>query len=139
MNFSTRPYHNVLMDEVYSYALKLLRARDYTVSKLRERLEAKFGALPPDVIEQLLKKKFLNDRRFAENYIAKRKKRGAPQLREELEARGVPAELAEEMVSGTDWPSLQEAVAAKMKVWKLRAPLQQRDAGRLFRALLRLG
>ena len=139
MNLRTRPYHSVLMDEIYSYALKLLRARDYTVLKLREKLEAKFGAIPPEVIEQLLKKKFLNDRRFAENYVSRRKKRGAPQLREELEARGVPVELAEEIVTGSDWPSLQEAVAAKMKVWNLRAPLQQRDAGRLFRALLRLG
>ena len=37
------------------------------------------------------------------------------------------------------WPSLREALAAKMKGWKLRAPLQLRDAARLFRALQRLG
>src|SRR5437867_10663578 len=58
------------MNEIYAYALKLLRGRDYTISKLCAKLEAKFGSVPPEVIEQLLEKKFLNDRRFAENYIA---------------------------------------------------------------------
>ena len=127
------------MDEIYSYALKLLKGRDYTVSKLRERLETKFGAAPPEVIQQLLQRKFLNDRRFAENYVAKRRRRGGPQLREELSARGVPSELADEILSAADWPSLQEALTAKMNDWKLRRPLQPRDAARLYRALLRLG
>jgi SOS response regulatory protein OraA/RecX len=127
------------MDEIYLYALKLLRGRDYTVSKLTEKLETKFGSVPPEVVERLQQKKFLNDRRFAENYVTKRKDRGAALVRQELEERGVAPNLAEEIVGRTEWPSLQEALAAKMKVWKLRAPLQQRDAGRLFRALLRLG
>ncbi len=127
------------MDEIYAYALKLLRGRDYTVSKLCEKLEAKFGAVPPQLIEQLSQKKFLNDRRFAENYVAKRKNRGAQQVREELAARGVAPELVDEIVSRTDWPSLKEALAAKMNDCGLRGPLQPRDAARLFRALVRLG
>ena len=128
------------MNEIYAYALKLLRGRDYTISKLCAKLEAKFGgSVPPEVIEQLLEKKFLNDRRFAENYIAKRKSCGAQQVREELLALGISAKLAEEIVSHTEWPSLQDALTAKMRDWNLRPPLQPRDAGRLFRALLRLG
>ena len=130
----------VLMNEIYAYALKLLRGRDYTISKLCAKLEAKFGgSVPPEVIEQLLEKKFLNDRRFAENYIAKRKSCGAQQVREELLALGISAKLAEEIVSHTEWPSLQDALTAKMRDWNLRPPLQPRDAGRLFRSLLRLG
>ena len=127
------------MDEIYTYALKLLRARDYTVTKLREKLEAKFGEVPQEIADRLQQKNFLNDRRFAENYVARRKDRGASLLREELLARGVSATLADEILSGTDWPSLREALAAKMNDWKLRAPLRSRDAGRLFRALQRLG
>ena len=130
----------VLMNEIYAYALKLLRGRDYTISKLCAKLEAKFGgSVPPEVIEQLLEKKFLNDRRFAENYIAKRKSCGVQQVREELLALGISAKLAEEIVSHTEWPSLQDALTAKMRDWNLRPPLQPRDAGRLFRSLLRLG
>ena len=127
------------MNEIYSYALKLLRRRDYTIAELCGKLEAKFGSVPPEIIEDLGRKKFLNDRRFAENYVAKRKSRGAQQLREELTAHGIPTKLTEEIVSATEWPSLQEALTAKMKDWNLRIPLQARDAGRLFRALLRLG
>jgi SOS response regulatory protein OraA/RecX len=98
-NFRTTPYHSVVVNEIYLHALKLLRIRDYTVSELRAKLETKFGTVPPELIEQLLQKKFVKP----------------------------------------DWPSLQDALAAKMKDWALRAPLRQRDAGRLFRALLRLG
>ena len=90
-------------------------------------------------IEQLVRKKFLNDRRFGQNYVAKHKNRGAPRLREELTAHGIPAKMAEEIVSQTDWPSLQEALASKMMDWNLRIPLHGRDAARLFRALVRLG
>jgi SOS response regulatory protein OraA/RecX len=127
------------VNEIYLHALKLLRARDYTAAALREKLEAKFGAVPESVIEQLIQKKFLNDRRFAENYVTKRKKKGAAALREELLARGVAAELIGEILSQSEWPSLQAAVKAKMNDLNLRSPLQPRDAGRLFRALLRLG
>ena len=127
------------MNEIYAHALKLLRARDYTIAKLREKLEAKFGSAPNDVIERLVSQRFLNDRRFAENYVSKRKDRGVVVLREELLARGVEADLAGEILAGADWPSLPDAVKAKMNDLNLRAPLESRDAGRLFRALLRLG
>ena len=127
------------MNEIYAHALKLLRARDYTVSRLREKLAAKFGEVPEDILNQLIAKKFLDDRRFAENFVARRKDRGAAVLREELGARGVSAVLIDQILSQADWPSLREALAAKMNGLKVRGPLQSRDAARLFRALLRLG
>lgn len=127
------------MNEIYLYALQLLRARDYTVFKLREKLASKFGEAPEEVIEQLSRKDFLNDQRFAENYIAKRKQRGVPLLRQELLARGVDPALVEEALAASEWPSLKQAVKATMDDWNLRAPLQSRDAARLFRALVRLG
>lgn len=127
------------MDPIYKYAIKLLTARDYTVKNLHEKLQARFGTIAPGVIEALIQKKYLNDRRFAENYVARRKSRGPSPLREELAARGVPGRIIDEILSETDWPSLQEALTAKMNVWHLRAPLQPRDAARLFRALHRLG
>ena len=125
--------------DLYTYALKLLRTRDHTVAMLRKRIETKFGEAPEELIQQLLKKNFLNDRRFAENYVARRQERGEALLREELGFRGVSSDIVDTVLSATDWPSLTEALAAKMRDWKLRAPLQSRDAARLFRALLRLG
>jgi SOS response regulatory protein OraA/RecX len=127
------------VDEIYAHALKLLRARDYTVLQLNQKLEAKFGSVPQEVADRLIRKKFLDDRRFAENYVTRRKKRGPVLLREELLARGISSALADKILSQTDLPSLKEALAAKMSYWKLRAPLQLRDATRLFRALSRLG
>ena len=127
------------MDEIYAHALKLLRSRDYTVAALREKLASKFEAVPEEVIQRLIEKRFLDDRRFAENYIEKRKARGAFLLRQELIDKGAPAELADQMLSHADFPPLKDALAAKMNGWKLRVPLQSRNAARLFRALLRLG
>jgi SOS response regulatory protein OraA/RecX len=127
------------VDRIYLAALKLLRARDYTVASLSRKLETKFGIAPEEVIQQLLKQNFLNDRRFAENYVAKRKNRVPSSLREDLISRGVAIDLVDEVLSHADRPSLQEAVAVRMKDWKLRHPLQPRDAARLFRALIRLG
>ena len=127
------------MDQIYLAALKLLRTRDHTVASLRQKLEGKFGFVPEEVIDQLLKRNFLNDRRFAENYVSRRKDRSLAALREDLIARGVALDIVDETLSHAESPSLREAMAAKIKDWKLRAPLQPRDAARLFRALLRLG
>ena len=127
------------MNEIYIYALKLLKKRDHTISELRKKLEANFQTIPAGLIDQLTKKNFLNDRRVAENYVHKRRDRGPRVLRDELIARGVAEELVDEILARADWPSLREALTAKMNDWKLRAPLQSRDAARLFRAMLRLG
>jgi SOS response regulatory protein OraA/RecX len=64
---------------------------------------------------------------------------GIPRLREALAAWGVPDQVIEEVLSTIDRPSLQEALKARMMDWNLRAPLQPREAARLFRGLLRLG
>ena len=61
------------------------------------------------------------------------------EVAQELIDKGVEAEIADEILSKTEFPSLKDAVAAKMIDWKLRVPLQSRDAARLFRALVRLG
>lgn len=127
------------MNEIYRHALKLLSARDYTAARLRQKLESRFGAVPESVIRQLTARNFINDRRFAENYIARHQKRGAVRLREALVEQGVSAAIIEEMLANKDWPSIQDALKARMDSLKLRSPLQPRDAARLFRALARLG
>ncbi len=123
----------------FLYAVKLLARRDLSVAELREKLAKRFGAAPQDVIETLLAKKFLNDRRFAENFVSRRKTKGRDRLRLELAARGVDSEVIDAVLSTVEWPSIREALKAKMSDWNLRAPLQSHDAARLFRALARLG
>jgi SOS response regulatory protein OraA/RecX len=127
------------VNEIYLYALKLLKARDYSIAALRQKLEAKFGSAPPEVIDDLIAKKFLNDRRFAQNYIERHKDRGSRVVREDLVKKGIEEPLIDEILARADWPSLKEALADKMNHWHLQAPLQSRDAARLFRSLSRLG
>ena len=125
--------------DILTYALKLLAQRDYSVARLRDKLIAKFGNVPDTTIERLISKRYLNDRRFSENHIARRKKRGKLQLKHELLAYGISEETADEVLSSTEWLSLTDALKAKMEVWHLRAPLQPGDVARLFRAMARLG
>jgi len=127
------------VNEIYRYALGLLKNRDYTVAGLRTKLAAKFEHVPEEVFAELVRRNFLNDVRFSENYVSKRLARGKVALQSELVARGVSTKTVEEVLSRTEWPSLRESLTAKMNVWKLRVPLQSRDAARLYRALVRLG
>src|SRR3954453_13851880 len=106
--------------EIFNHAVKLLAGQDYSVAKLREKLEARHGEIPESVIQQLIAKKFLNDRRFAENFVARRKNRGVAQLREELLSKGIDREIVDEILSRAEWPSLRDALTAKMVDWKLR-------------------
>jgi SOS response regulatory protein OraA/RecX len=127
------------VDEIYHQALKLLRRRDYTVAQLREKLASKFGEVPKETIETLQKKRFLDDARYAGNFVAKRRDFHPSFVREELLNTGVSPEIAEQALSVNDWPSLQHVVRAKMIDFKMQVPIHRREAGRLYRALARLG
>src|SRR5262245_4064147 len=125
-------------EDILKYALKLLTARDCSEASIRQKLSRKYGEVPEGVIETLRSKRFLNDRRYTENYIRTRMHRGPVQLRGKLVENGVAESLIDEMLAGAEWPSLHESLNAKMVDWNLRAPLNPRDAARLFRALARL-
>lgn len=127
------------MDEIYHQALKLLRRRDYTEKQLREKLEDKFEDVPPEVFSLLRSKRFLDDRRYAENFVAKHSDMHPARVREMLEEAGVPRESIDRAVSTENWPSLRDVLKAKMLDWRFAPPLKRRDAARLFRALSRLG
>lgn len=127
------------MDEIYHQALKLLRRRDYTVAQLRERMARRFGEVPQETIEALLRNRFLDDARFAGNLVGKRRDCHPSLVREELLLAGVSSEVVDQAVSNYEWPSLQDVLGAKMNDWKLQAPIHHREATRLFRALARLG
>jgi regulatory protein len=126
-------------NQLLQHALKLLARRDFSEAELRRKLEARFGDVPQSVIETLLAKRFLDDRRFTENYVARRQERAPARLRGELMQRGIAPAIIDAVLSGPGRPSLREVVKATMVDWDLRPPLRPRDAARLFRALARLG
>jgi SOS response regulatory protein OraA/RecX len=127
------------VDEIYHHALKLLRRRDYTVAQLREKLDSKFGEVPNETIDTLLKKRFLDDARYAGNFVLKRQDFHPSLVREELLNAGVSTETIEQALSLYDWPSLRHVVRTKMIGWKLQAPIHRKEINRLYRALARLG
>jgi SOS response regulatory protein OraA/RecX len=127
------------VNEIYHHALKLLRRKDYTKQQLLEKLEAKFGKVPEEVTETLLRKRFLDDRRYAENFVAKHADSHPDWIRQSLEDAGVERQDINRALATADWPSLRDVLKAKMLVWRLRPPLERRDVARLFRLLSRLG
>jgi SOS response regulatory protein OraA/RecX len=127
------------VNEIYHHALKLLRRKDYTKRQLVDKLAAKFGEAPEEVTDALLKKRFLDDRRYAENFVEKHSDSHPDWVRQALEEAGVEQQTIDHAVSNCRWPSLRDVLKAKMIVWRLRPPLERRDAARLFRLLSRLG
>jgi SOS response regulatory protein OraA/RecX len=127
------------VNEIYHHALKLLRTRDHSTQQLIEKLRAKFGSVPPEVLTELRARHFLDDRRFAENLVRKRSGSHRDRVREELAAAGLDSEIIDSALANAEWPSLRDVLKAKMADSRLRAPLQRREVARLFRALSRLG
>src|SRR5262245_23308504 len=113
----------------------MLRRRDYTQRQLQEKLEAKFGKVPQEIVSQLVQKRFLNDKRYVENFIGKHTENHPDWVRQALEDAGVARETIDPAIDAYDWPSLPEVLRAKMQNWRLRPPLERRDVARLFRLL----
>ena len=127
------------MNDILGYAIKLLGRKDYTVEQLRHKLAEKFEDIPAEVFDHLQKKRFLDDRRVAENLVRKYAENHRDNVRENLTQAGISQEIIDQVVEAKDWPSLRSVLKAKMVAWHLRAPLHRRDAARLFRTLSRLG
>ena len=127
------------MEEIYHHALKLLRRKDYTQHQLSEKLKAKFGAIPDEVTFQLRKKRFIDDRRYAENFVERHPDSHPNWVRSALAAAGIDEQTINGAVDSADWPSLPGVVRAKMQSLHLCPPLQRRDVARLYRILSRLG
>lgn len=89
MSDSEQPTEN----EVYAQAVSLLSRRDHSARELAAKLATREA--PPAHIEAVLQRladaRFLNDERFAENYIRQRSAKGYGErrIRAELRERGV--------------------------------------------------
>ncbi len=110
---------NILDDaiDLRESALRLLAQRDYSQTELQKKLKSKGFDL--DKIEtmmtELAQMHLLNDQRFTENYIHRRRNKGyGPQrIRMELQSLGIQQELIAECLNHNDEHWLQEAY----KVW----------------------
>jgi regulatory protein len=91
----TKPY---TLERAWNYVLWLLGRQAYSTAQVKEKLLKK--EVSPDIITQVLEKlkdyRFLDDARFAEQYVQSRQKRkGKIALKLELRRKGIDEELAE--------------------------------------------
>jgi regulatory protein len=109
-------------DDVLELALRALARRDFGARELDERLAARgvAAASREHVLATLERTGLLDDRRFAESRAAALAARGAGDalIRHDLGARGVVAELVDDVVAGLE-PELVRA----------RAIVERRGAG----------
>ncbi|MBO2518822.1 MULTISPECIES: regulatory protein RecX [Limnochorda] len=131
--------------EAREHALRLLEYQARTRSELRHRLE-RAGYRPPAVrfaLHWCAARGFLDDRRFAEAWLASRLTRpeyGSYRLRHELIQRGINPALAQELVEAALPPEteLERAVEAARRYWRRKGKaetLSPQEALKLSRYL----
>jgi len=136
-------------DSLYDYAVRALGRRMRTVAELkrlmRQRVpEGEIGTLLVEMVVLRLKdQKYLNDSNYAAAYSAFRRdteKFGRRRIITDLKAKGVHADVIEKAIgeaySAVDEPALARAF---LKRKRLKKPANNREAARIFRALLRAG
>lgn len=141
-----RPKRN-LFDEnsLYDYAIGALGRKMRTVAELKRLLRNRCPneSVISQVITRLKDQKYLSDAGYAAAYSAFRRddqKFGRRRVVTDLKMKGVHADVIEKAVeeaySGVDELSLARAFLRRKR---LKKPASNRDAARIFRALMRAG
>ena len=141
----------VTLDEaaLYDYAIGALSRRMRTVAELKRLLRNRVprdeagGILVEMIILRLKEQKYLYDSNYATTYSAFRRdneKFGPRRVITDLKAKGVHADLIEKAVeqaySGLDEEQQARAFLTRKR---LKKPASEREAARIFRALMRAG
>ncbi len=123
----SKPY---TFERAWNYVLWLLGRQAYTAAQVKERLLKKQVAaeIIGQVMEKLADYRFLDDARYAENYIQSRQRhKGKIALKQELRRKGVDEKLVEgALVELDDENQLEHAVTLLQK----QLPRLQRDEER---------
>ena len=136
-------------DSLYDYAIRALSRRMRTVAELKRLMrprvpEGEMGELLVNMVVLRLKEhKYLNDSNYAAMYSAFRRdnaKYGQRRVITDLKVKGIHGDVIEKAVadaySGVDEQALARAF---LKRKRLKKPENNKDAARLFRALMRAG
>jgi regulatory protein len=123
-------------------ALDLLSRRDHSEYELSRKLKEKGGVVSeiPGLILQLRQWGYLDDARFAENFVRFRagKAWGQKRYRQELMTRGVSSEVAETVLSSL--PELSsEAVKTKLQALVGRELSRGKESQKILASLVRKG
>jgi len=136
--------------ELYEYAVGALARRMRTVAELkrlmRQRVEAdtEFGQTLVELIIRRLKDQgYLNDAKYAATYSSLRRdneKFGRMRVITDLKAKGVHGEVIDQAVSTTyDEVNEERQARAFLHRKRVKKPVDQKQAARIFRLLMRAG
>ena len=135
--------------ELYDYAVKALGRRMRTEAELRRLMatRAELGergeAAVRAVVGRLKEHGYLNDRKFAETYARLRQKNeklGARRVRNDLQQKGVRAEVIEEAVGARYGETNEETLAREhLERKRIKKPTNERETARVVRRLVAAG
>jgi regulatory protein len=141
-----RPKRNLLDEKsVYDYAIGALGRQMRTVAELKRLLRNRCPeeSVINNVIGRLKDHKYLSDSNYAAAYSAFRRdnqKFGRRRVVTDLKVKGVHADVIEKAVDEA-FSSVDELSQARafLRRKRLKKPATNRDAARIFRALIRAG
>ena len=146
MRTTRKPYTE---STLYDYAVGALARKMRTVAELKRLLRnktltsAESEAMIESVIRKLKDQKYLNDSQYASFYSHNRKeneKFGKRRVITDLKTKGVHGDVIEAAIAATYEDSNEEQLARQfLERKRIKKPATQRDAARIFRALLRAG
>jgi regulatory protein len=134
---------------LYEYAIGALGRRMRTVAEMKRLMRNKIREQPHAellvdvIIARLKEQKYLNDTNYAENYSRFRKeneKLGRRRVVQDLKAKGVHGDIIDKTVGAAYDEVNEEQLARQYLVRKrLKKPVDQRQAAKIFRNLIRAG
>ncbi|HSM85774.1 MAG TPA: RecX family transcriptional regulator [Candidatus Limnocylindrales bacterium] len=131
--------------ELYDYAVGALSRKMRSVAELKRLLRNRCteAALIEAVISRLKDQKYLNDSSYAAAYSSFRRdneKFGRRRVITDLKVKGVHGDVIEKAIDDAYAGVNEEDLArAYLKRKRLRQPANNKDAARIFRALMRAG
>jgi len=142
----SEPYNVV---ELYEYAVGALGRRMRTVAELKRLLRQRVAGQPDGpvmveaIIQKLKEQRYLNDSQYAADYSSLRRDNegfGRRRVITDLKNKGVHGDIIEKTVSaaydGVNEEKLARQYLARKRMTK---PADQKQAAKIFRALLRAG
>jgi len=143
---ATRTYDE---ESLYEYAVAALGRRMRTVAEIKRLLRRRVGAQPHGellvevVVARLKMHRYLNDTSYAESYARFRRdneKFGRARVVQDLKTKGVHGDIIAKTVNAAYEEINDEKLAREfLKRKRLAKPVNQRQAARIFRSLLRAG
>jgi len=92
-----------LYKKIYNKSLDLLSRREHSKKELKQKLSSRFKEeqVIQLVLEKLISNDLLNDIRFAESYVASRKRKGfgPKRISYELRSKGIPDKISIQAIS----------------------------------------